>query len=390
MTNEQKYLLNCIRCYLNDEQVDEFDGSWEEVIRLAQIHGVIGILGHMAYKVAPAEIASFLRSQAMQTVITFSQRGELMKRLIVKMNEDEIDHLLFKGYIVKEYYPVPELRTYGDIDFLIREPDRKHSDEMFRSLDFECKTDWEPVYSYVRGPEYYEVHTAVLEIDVSDKADFVGYFSEVWRHARCVSEHTYELEPEFHLIYMLTHIAKHVRGSGAGIRMYMDIGAFIRHFGDSVDWKLVEAELSKISLSSFANMVFTVVEKYLGVESPIALKDIPDDIFEMFMDRTMSGGMFGYADFDAGVNTLKNRVSEDGDISRGGTIVKRLFPPADEIEIRYTYLQGRHWLLPVAWVHRLFKTRDKWKKHSEEAKSIMNADSDEVNRLKRLQNEIGL
>ena len=44
------------------------------------------------------------------------------------------------------------------------------------SIGLARKHDWEPVYSYIRGVEYYEVHTDVMEVDVSDKADYKGYF----------------------------------------------------------------------------------------------------------------------------------------------------------------------------------------------------------------------
>lgn len=49
--------------------------------------------------------------------------------------------------------------------------------------------------------------------------------------------------PEFHFLYMLTHIAKHIHGSGAGLRMYLDLAAFIRHHGTGLDWPWIEAQL---------------------------------------------------------------------------------------------------------------------------------------------------
>ena len=67
-----------------------------------------------------------------------------------------------------------------------------------------------------------------------------------------------------------------------------------------------------------------------------------------------------------------------------------LFPSANKIETRYTYLQGRHWLLPVAWVHRLFKTRSSWGDHAKQAQDIMNADTEEILKMRRLYKKIGL
>jgi hypothetical protein len=101
------------------------------------------------------------------------------------------------------------------------------------SLGFQRHADWEPVYSYAGGNALYEIHTDIMEIDVSDKADYKGYFSGMWDHARPDRPHSFRFTPEFHFLYMLTHIAKHVHGSGAGVRMYLDVAAFVLHYGTS-------------------------------------------------------------------------------------------------------------------------------------------------------------
>ena len=71
-------------------------------------------------------------------------------------------------------------------------------------------------------------------------------------------------------------------------------------------------------------------------------------------------------------------------------LFKNIFPPAKTIQSRYTYLQENPWLLPAAWVHRLVKTSGDTKKHLESARQIIQADSEEVNRLKKLTKDIGL
>ena len=144
--------------------------------------------------------------------------------------------------------------------------------------------------------------------------------------------------------------------------------------------------LDKLGLRDFANAALTVAEKYFAVKSPIELRDIEPTVFEDFMDFTMDGGTFGFVGRDSGLITLK--TSKEG--SRAATVLRRLFPKAETIESRYTYLQGRHWLLPAAWVHRFFKTSSSWSEHAEEAKSILNTDENEVRKLKKIFEETGL
>ena len=57
---------------------------------------------------------------------------------------------------------------------------------------------------------------------------------------------------------------------------------------------------------------------------------------------------------------------------------------------RYTYLQRCPWLLPIAWVHRFFRTRETWGQHAQEAKSILNTDSFSVDKLRQVYRDLGL
>lgn len=390
MTKEKLFLLDVLKSFIHEEKLNfDTELDWNELMRLAQIHSVTGILGYMAMQ-SPCErteqFADMLKKQCFANVAVFAQRTKKADELIAKMNDAGIDHMLFKGYVVRNYYPMPELRSYGDIDILIKPEDRKRSHELMQAQRFEVKDDWEPVYSYHNNFELYEIHTEVMEVDVSDKADYRGFFNTAWEHVKNVGGHTFEPSPEFHFLYLLTHIAKHIRGSGAGIRMYLDIAAFIKHFGDSVDWGYIDSKLQELKLNELADMALTISEKCLGVRSPIELHKIEDETFENFLDYTLDGGVFGHVGRDSGLITLKKA----GDNSRLATVMRRVFPKAETIESRYTYLQGRHWMLPIAWVHRVFKNRDLWGKRTKEVKSIMRTDNAEVEKLKNIYKEIGL
>ena len=393
MNEESVYLLKALRGFVRKEDPGSFEGDWGKLIHLADIHAVTGILGYivMCY---PHEcddrLVSFMRKQCLQTIALYSRRSEGMKRLSLQIKEKGIDHLVFKGYVLKDYYPIPELRTFGDIDFLIHPDDREKSDSLMMELGFKRKTDWEPVYSYYNQTEYYEIHTDVMEVDVSDKADYKGYYQHIWEHARQTDEHTYELTPEYHLLYLLTHIAKHISGSGAGIRMYLDIAVFIQHFEGKLDWDYIQKELAVLRFTDFANMVFTVVRDFFGVDCPVPLRQIDGQIMEDFMEFTLAGGLFGHTGRDAGLITLKQSDRNEESVPRVRTFLRRLFAPADALEKRYTYLRGKHWLLPVAWIHRFFKTHESWSAHAREVESIMNTDEEEVLKLKRIYKEIGL
>ena len=387
MEKESEYLLHLLGAYVRGEAPESPAGmELEKLRRLANIHSVEGVFAHMVVKhgLFPAERGAF-RAQCMAVIGGYAKRAALADMLFGEFSRRGIDHVLMKGYVLKDYYPVPELRTFGDIDVVIRREDREKCHALMQELGYQVKTDWEPVYSYTKPLEYYEFHTELLETDISDALDCREYFRDLWRHTVSTGEHTFEFTPEFHFLYLLAHLAKHVRGSGAGARMYLDLAAFILHFGEKADWGWIAGELEKTGLATFANTALSFVERYFHVKSPLELKPVGVDTLEALADLTAEGGVFGRFAVSGGTVTL--RAEETG---RVAAIRRRLFPAAKTIESRYTYLQKRPWLLPVAWVHRVVRTWGKLGGHAAEAKDILSADEAEVRRQRRMLREIGL
>lgn len=172
--------------------------------------------------------------------------------------------------------------------------------------------------------------------------------------------------------------------------MYLDLAVFILHFSKGIDWDFVSQELHKIELYDFYCVALTAVKEWFDVDSPIELKPIAKEVMDEFLVYTLEAGVFGYVNRERGVNALKKNADDAERVSRVAALLHRIFPSATDIEKRYTYLKGRHWLLPVAWVHRFFRTKETWGSHAHEAKVIMSADSEEVVRLRKIYKDIGL
>lgn len=393
MDKESQYLLHLLGACLRGEAPREpGEVDWERLVQLAQIHSVPGILGYMAmkYPICPdAQRQRELRELCLKTLSVFTRRYALAEELSAELETAGIDHILMKGYVLRDAYPVPELRTFNDVDLVIRPENRQRSHELMLALGFRVHTDWEPVYSYVRGQEYYEIHTDIMEIDVSDKADYRGYFARMWQYARPVSQHSCRFTPEFHFLYLLTHIAKHVHGAGAGARMYLDAAAVIRRDGAAMDWDWIAGELEKLKLTEFAAVVLTAAESWFGVACPMAYKRVPDSVMAEFEAFTMEAGVFGHHNREGALAGLKHTDQAQG-AARLRQLARRTFPSAKTIQSRYTYLQDKPWLLPAAWVHRLVKTRGSLGKHAQEAQKILHADTAQIRRLQDLMRDIGL
>ena len=393
METQYKNLLHLLGAYLReDTPALSPDADWKKLAELAKIHSVVGILGYMSMKhpICPdPEIASNLRNLCKSTVVCFTRRIVQAQILVQKLENAGIDHILMKGYVLRDFYPVPELRTFNDIDLVIRPDSRAKSDGLMLSLGYQRHDDWEPVFSYQQGDLLFEVHTDIMEIDVSDNADYRSYFQNMWDYVRPVSAHSYRFTPEFHFLYLLTHIAKHVHGSGAGIRMYLDIAAFIRHYGNTLNWDWINAQLTHLKLDIFAAVVLTAMEHWFGVPCPTVHAEISPEVMTQFLHFTMEAGVFGHHNRDEALSSLKH-TSQEEPASRIRQVIHEVFPGAKTIENRYTYLQEKPWLLPAAWVHRLVKNRDRLGLRTKKIHSMLHADTDEIQKLHQLMQDIGL
>ena len=394
MDHESAYLLRLLGAYLREEKPEvDPEVDWERLMTIARIHNVVGILGYMAmtWKLCP-DMRHFaqLRGACLNTIASYAARGSLAEEFSALLSQRGIDHIVMKGMVLRHLFPVPELRTFGDVDLVIRPEDRKKCHDLMLELGFGVKTDWEPVFTYIRSPEVYEIHTEIMEVDVSDRADFRGYFQGMWEHTLQKAPHRFEFTPEFHFLYLLTHIAKHVTGSGAGIRMYLDVAAFLRRCGKELDWAYLQQELDALSLTDFANTVLTLIRDCFQIEPPCILLPVAEDVKAAYLEFTMAGGIFGREVQTGGIHALEQAGREAEEISKTGTLLKRLFPSAQSIQSRYTYLQQRPWLLPAAWVHRLAVTGGSWRQHSREARDILTADKEAARKLARFYRDIGL
>ena len=399
MKDEHRLYIQMLRAFVNGSAPDLGENpDLQKLMEFAAINNTRGMLGYVIMSnptLFPKEFVGLMRHMCLNEITIYAQRAGYMDDQVRRMNEAGIDHLLFKGYVVRNYYPVPELRTYGDVDFVIRTTDREKSNRLMLDQGFEPHYDWEPVYDYTRGVEYYEIHTDVMEIDVSDKADFVGYYSHIWDHVfRPDPEgmpHTYQFTPEFHLIYLLTHIAKHISSSGAGIRMYLDIAFYLKHFDGQLDWDWIRSQCEILHFEDFANLTFTAVEQWFGVPSPIPLRPISEETLDDFLTFTLEGGLFGRANKDEATIMLKKQDrSDDQEVSKTRTLLFHIFPPVASLKFRYPFLDKHPWLLPWAWLRRILDNRSSWGRYLDSTKAIVGADTDEALRLKKLYKEIGL
>ena len=104
-----------------------------------------------------------------KTVDESDERAEQYRKLAELFCDNNIDFIPLKGILVREYYTVPQLRSFSDIDIIIRESDRQKCQKVMLDNGFEEEIYYRTVWNYKRNNEYYEIHTEIIPDDIKER-----------------------------------------------------------------------------------------------------------------------------------------------------------------------------------------------------------------------------
>ena len=320
-----------------------------------------------------------------QTVAENFKKIAVFEIMSQKLSENNIPHMPVKGWYLRTLYPVSELRTFGDIDILIRKQDREKVDKIFIQNGYKVKENWEPTYSYYNDLSRCEVHTELMDSDLGKGEQVISFFSDALETAEKDTCERLSPQKDIHFIYLFCHLAKHLYKGGAGIRMYMDIALFIKANSDTLNFEKIYEDFKKLHLEQFFKTVTLACCEWFQIELPFEINDIKPNSTEILKKYTFGADLFGKAR-DKSVISIRN--NEYG--SKVGALRETLFPSTQKIEERYKFIKGRKYLLPVAWVARGFVNLKDIPEKLKYIKRVSNTDMNLVSEYDGFISEIGL
>jgi hypothetical protein len=141
--NEWSALLECASPVHDREQLAGFLRSveWARLLVLAEEHGVSGhlaaCLGELAEDLVPPEIRQSLADrQRARMFFTLRLSAELF-RILDLFRSEEIDAVVVKGPVLAvQAYGDAAMRSYGDLDLLVRQRDIRRATELMSARGF--------------------------------------------------------------------------------------------------------------------------------------------------------------------------------------------------------------------------------------------------------------
>ena len=381
MNNEQQFFLNCLKDHIRGEQTILPDQKIDadRLFSIAEQHSLAGIVYSQCLKSAAQskEWAGF-RNAFLGDVFFYENRRSLLREIVRHFENSGIPMICMKGAAFSEYYPVPELRSMGDIDIIIRPEDRQETDRIMREeLGYELFVDHQSVWTYLleKGRFQIEIHDRMFYDPLANEVDYRAYFDRIWNHIHNApvcgidSANLFVPEESFHFLYLMTHTAKHIVNNGSGFRAYLDMVLMCRACADRLDWEWIKEELKKLKLLDFTKTCFSLCERWFGVEMPLSDKAPDEEFLRDVTQKTFEDGIFGLE------NRANARAGAAKDIKRYGNnyytgavkrVLKKLFPPYSDMQLVswYSFVDGHPWLLPFAWIYRWFYCLFRKSKHS--------------------------
>lgn len=305
---------------------------------------------HMDYMVMGAllktenlsdEWKSRLRSYVLHSVVRSATQAAEQNEMERRFEECGIVNQFMKGARMKAIYPMPEMREMSDIDILIRQDCMDKAAEELRNMGYTLSQSVKHHDIYVKEPfMVLEAHRAMYDKTVdSNQYEYFSDFSRAVLVEGCA--YSYDFNREDFYIYMIAHMAKHFYTMGCGVRNLVDIYVYLKSNGEKMDWKYVDEELTKLGIHVFAKHMEELAFVWLDGKEGTEFQ-------QQVFDYMLNSGIYGQDE-----NGIWHKFTEEKMKNKEASKLQLklwyFFPPVVYMAEYYPWLEGKPFLLPIAW-----------------------------------------
>ena len=288
----------------------------------------------------------------------------------------KIPFVPLKGSIVRKYYPKPWMRTSCDIDVLIQEENLGIAIKTLEeTLSYQCTAVGQhDAQIYAPNGVHIELHYSLLESGSNDAIKEV--FESLWEKIEQGSSYHCKLPDPLFYCYHISHIAKHLKYGGCGVRAILD--TWILNNKLSFDKKKREDLLQGANLLPLAKAVEKLSRVWFSGEEA-------DETSETLGEYILIGGTYG---------SFKNKVAAQQSRKKNkiSYLLSRLFLPYSQMKYQYPRLQKCPILYPFYIVKRWFLLLKKDKRNlaKRELEQTVRGDENEQKKVSKLLKDLGL
>ncbi len=355
-------LINILKAFLFEKEYTLPENTVpEEVLEIARIHDVAAMAGTVLEK-SGTKLSENCRKRLALSKIQCGMLGAMREKFFGEISEGltnaGIENIIVKGYVLRELYPIKDLRTMTDIDFVIRKKDGIKMEKVMADLGYEMGEVLNGDWDFFKNKMHIEFHERLTESELGNGFDYDKYLSDCFNYTIPYKGLTKILDVEYHLIYMFIHCAKHFYNGGCGFRMIMDFAAYLKNYNDVINWKYLNSELKKIRLYDFSKNIWCLCQKWFDIKADNISYSIDESLYYELLGFIARGGIFGEAEAES--RMIKKTARET--IEKGSKnqitsfwIKLKKYVLLDDESMRGIipwYKNKPKILLPVAWAYK--------------------------------------
>lgn len=381
VTKEEQDFLKLIRLMLDGSE--SADGSlkgtdWEEMYRLSRAGKITALILDTVknQKSADEELIKKWDQDRFQVFVRQRKHFYELTKILNIFNEQHIAYALFKGQILAEAYKGegkdrearPSYRISSDSDVLVGEDMLMAASEIICSLGYsmvpEKSKEHEKFFKNMDTGHAIELHTCVFEDYDSEPIRVLkGYGIGSLERTVTVRAQGYDfksLEYTDHLVFQMFHIIKHFVLEGGNIRFFTDVINYCRYFKEYIDMDRFWEIMGCASYEEYAVNFFEICCETFGLERDFLCERrgtaTKADAENMMADFIHNGGSARVKkDQHRMMSVMTPYFLEGGQKRKKLNMLRVLFPKASAMANGYKYVVKYPFLLPIAWIERLFK-----------------------------------
>ena len=231
-------------------------------------------------------------------VAQYVARQQAGAKFRTAMDAASLPYLPIKGTWVGEAYPHPQLRTMGDLDILVHAEDSERIRDVLSPLGFQnikwAETEWD----YRLNNTLFELQAELFHTGELHNRELEAFLNDPWSWAEPTASGEYRLDQSFHFLYLIAHIAKHLRWVGVGYRQFYDLAVLMQRSRESYDWNWIREQAERLDFLRFVEICLALNERWFGVPSPYPDDALNDELFKTITAKILSDGVFGFENKD--------------------------------------------------------------------------------------------
>ena len=292
-----------------EEVVYPADTDWQAVTKELQAQAIMGVIaGSDIPECVPAQTRAQWENLALLQGSRFYQLLHQQDQLLALLTKNDISLVILKGMAAAVYYPAPEMRTMGDVDFLVPRDQVEKTYDLMRANGYELYLEKEAHNKHIelqKAGIRFELHRY---FGIFDSVDKMAYMDDIlqkglqnieWR--ACAESRFPMLPPLENGLVLLEHAAGHFR-DGLGLRHITDWMLYAHACLTDDFWAGAFYPAAKaLGLDAFAKVLTKMCQRYLGLPASMHwCQGAEEASCDQLMAYVLEQGNFGSKQTDVG------------------------------------------------------------------------------------------